>query len=151
MFEILHRVGIKAPLSRVYEALSTPEGVAAWWTRDTTGGRKAGEIVVTKFYADGALLGSFDLRIVEADPASRFAWQVVEGPPEWLQTTITFDLKREDGFTVILFKHSGWKEPGEFMHHCSTKWATFLMSLKSYVETGGGQPSPDDVRISNWH
>jgi hypothetical protein len=50
-----------------------------------------------------------------------------------------------------LFRHDGWKEPVEFMYHCSTKWAVFLMSLKSLVETGEGQPSPTDVRISNWH
>ena len=37
------------------------------------------------------------------------------------------------------------------MHHCSTKWAIFLMSLKSLVETGKGQPSPDDVTIGDWH
>jgi len=37
------------------------------------------------------------------------------------------------------------------MYHCSTKWATFLMSLKQLVETGDGAPSPRDVTISNWH
>ena len=36
------------------------------------------------------------------------------------------------------------------MHHCSTKWATFLMSLKSLVETGKGAPYPNDVLIDNW-
>jgi hypothetical protein len=25
------------------------------------------------------------------------------------------------------------------------------MSLKSFGETGKGQPSPNDVRIGNWH
>jgi uncharacterized protein YndB with AHSA1/START domain len=151
MFEILHRVGIKAPLSKVYEAIATPEGVAGWWTTDTTGGRKAGEMVVTKFYADGKLLGGFDLKIAEARPGSRFVWEVVAGPPEWIGSKICFDLKQEDDFIVILFKHEGWKEPVEFMSHCSTKWAVYLMSLKSLVESGKGQPSPTDVRISNWH
>ena len=42
----------------------------------------------------------------------------------------------------------GWKEPVEFMHHCSTKWATYLMSLKSLVETGKGEPNPNDVNVS---
>jgi hypothetical protein len=37
------------------------------------------------------------------------------------------------------------------MHHCSTKWAIFLMSLKSLVETGQGSPSPDDTQIGDWH
>ena len=53
--------------------------------------------------------------------------------------------------TIVLFSHVGWKEPVEFMHHCSTKWATFLMSLKKLLETGKGEPAPHDVKISNWH
>ena len=36
------------------------------------------------------------------------------------------------------------------MHHCSTKWAAYLMSLKELVETGQGAPAPNDVQISNW-
>jgi hypothetical protein len=78
-------------------------------------------------------------------------WQVVEGPAEWIGTEISFDLKQEDDYAIVLFNHQGWNEPVEFMHHCSTKWAIFLMSLKSLVETGKGNPSPDDVRIGNWH
>lgn len=31
MAEIVHRVGIKAPLAKVYAAIATTEGVAAWW------------------------------------------------------------------------------------------------------------------------
>jgi len=37
------------------------------------------------------------------------------------------------------------------MHHCSTKWALFLMSLKSLVENGQGAPHPHDVKIDNWN
>jgi hypothetical protein len=33
----------------------------------------------------------------------------------------------------------------------STKWATFLLSLRDLVETGTGRPSPNDLTISNWH
>jgi hypothetical protein len=51
---------------------------------------------------------------------------------------------------LVQFNHQGWNEPVEFMRHCSTKWAIFLMSLKSLVETAKGNPSPDDVRIGNW-
>ena len=63
----------------------------------------------------------------------------------------TASSKQEDDYTIVLFKHEGWREPVEFMHHCSTKWATFLMSLKSLLETGTGAPEPRDVKISNWH
>jgi uncharacterized protein YndB with AHSA1/START domain len=151
MFEILHRVGIKASPEKVYQALATPEGIAGWWTTQTAGDRRVGGIVTTRFYADGKLLGGFDLKILDLQPDSRVTWQVVDGPAEWIGTMIRLELKKEDDYTVILFKHEGWKEPVEFMYHCSTKWATFLMSLKSLLETGTGQPSPNDVRIGNWH
>jgi hypothetical protein len=46
----------------------------------------------------------------------------------------------------VLFKHQGWKEPVEFMHHCSTKWAVFLLSLKSLLET---KARPGQTRSSS--
>jgi hypothetical protein len=63
------------------------------------------------------------------------------------RSELTFDLKQEVGSTVLLFAQRGWKERVEFMHYCSTKWATYLLSLKSRCETGKGAPYPDDVDI----
>jgi hypothetical protein len=91
------------------------------------------------------------MELLELDPAGRVRWRVTEGPAEWVGTEIDWNLSQRDEYTIVLFKHEGWREPVEFMHHCSTKWATFLMSLKEFVETGHGRPAPDDVRISDWH
>jgi hypothetical protein len=91
------------------------------------------------------------MKVVETRPNERVVWEVVDGPEEWIGTTISWDLRQDGEFTIILFKHAGWREPVEFMHHCNTKWATFLMSLKSLIETGRGAPAPDDVAISDWH
>ena len=91
------------------------------------------------------------MKVLDLQPATRVEWEVVDGPSEWVGTTITFDLRQQDDWTIVLFAHSGWAEPVEFMHHCSTKWATFLMSLKALVETGTGAPHPRDVPISDWH
>ncbi|MBJ7451719.1 MAG: hypothetical protein JHC71_06490, partial [Blastococcus sp.] len=52
---------------------------------------------------------------------------------------------------IVLFRHEGWREPVEFMSHCSTKWATYLVSLKQLLETGTGAPDPRDLLISDWH
>jgi uncharacterized protein YndB with AHSA1/START domain len=151
MLDILHRVGIKASSERVYEALATRDGLAGWWTINTQGDSKVGGVVKFRFSADGREIGGFDMKVLELRPATRVLWQVIEGPPEWIGTKVSFDLKQDGEYCIVLFKHAGWKEPVEFMHHCSTKWATFLMSLKALVETGKGAPSPDDVQISNWH
>ncbi len=149
--DILHRVGMKSSPEAVYGALSTIEGLASWWTVDTRGNTGIGDVIKFTFTADGRELGFFDMKVLELDPGKRVLWQVDGGPAEWVGTRVHWDLKQEDGFTIILFRHEGWREPVEFMSHCSTKWATFLMSLKALLETGKGSPSPNDVRIGNWH
>ncbi|HKQ31050.1 MAG TPA: SRPBCC domain-containing protein [Burkholderiales bacterium] len=151
MIDILHRVGIKAPLDKVYQALAARDGLAGWWTTDTQGESKLGGTIRFVFHKDGKVLGGFDMKVLELKPSKHVLWQVTEGPAEWIGTKISFELKQEGDYSIVLFKHQGWKEPVEFMHHCSTKWAIFLMSLKSLVETGRGKPSPDDVQIGDWH
>src|SRR5664279_3787850 len=145
MMDIVHRVGIKSALNDVYTALATRDGLAAWWTTDTHGESSSGAVIQFRFPQ-----GGFDMKVLELRPAERVLWEVVKGPEEWVGTTVSFDLKQEGDCAIILFKHQGWREPVEFMYHCSTKWATFLLSLKSLVETGKGAPSPNDVRIGNW-
>ncbi|MEU2894735.1 SRPBCC domain-containing protein [Streptomyces sp. NPDC006967] len=146
MVDILHRIGVTSSPDAVYTALTTVEGLAGWWTRDTDGDPGVGGVVRFSFEP-----GAFDMLVLEAQPGERVVWEVVDGPEEWIGTRVRFDLEKEDDYTIVLFRHEGWKEPVEFMHHCSTKWATFLMSLKKLVETGTGEPAPQDVRISNWH
>jgi uncharacterized protein YndB with AHSA1/START domain len=147
MVDILHRVGVVAPLDDVYRAVATPEGLAGWWTTDTVGKSEAGERLAFRF----GEAGGFDMEVLRLDPAGHVRWRVVDGPEEWIGTEIDWRLDQRGDYTIILFKHEGWREPVEFMNHCSTKWATFLMSLKELVETGRGRPAPDDVQISDWH
>lgn len=153
MVDILHRVGAKASIEKTYDALATPEGVAAWWTADTSGAAGVGASMKTDFTvaATGEYIGGFELTVEELIPNQRVAWRVTGGPEEWIGTQIGFDLTSEDDYTVVNFAHTGWREPVEFMAHCSTKWATYLLSLKSYVEVGTGSPAPHDTQISNWH
>jgi uncharacterized protein YndB with AHSA1/START domain len=148
MVDIVHRVGIKSSLDEVYKALSTREGLAAWWTNNTQGESKVGGVLQFRFSAAGVEIGGFGMKILELDPAKRVLWQVVDGPAEWIGTKVRFDLKQVGDYAIVLFKHQDWKEPVEFMHHCSTKWATYLMSLKSLVETRKGAPNPNDTHIS---
>ncbi len=88
------------------------------------------------------------MEVLEQRPSERLAWKVVEGQEEWVGTTIDWQLRQDGDHTIMLFAHQGWKEAVECMHHCSTKWATYLMSLKSLVETGQGAPAPGGVHIA---
>lgn len=144
MVDILHRVAIeKTAPEKVYDALTTLDGLAGWWTEDTTGDPTPGGTIAFRFPP-----GGFNMLVTEAVPGERVGWRVTDGPAEWVGTTIDWRLRRDDDWTVVLFAHTGWAEPVEFMHHCSTKWGTYLMSLKALLEHGVGAPSPNDVRIA---
>ena len=147
MADILHRVGIKAPVSAVYQALTTLDGLASWWTSDTQGDASQGGVIKFVF----GKVGFFDMKVLELHANQRVLWQVQDGPAEWIDTQVVWDLKQDGEYCIVLFKHQGWREPVEFMHHCSTKWAIFLMSLKTQLETGKGSPAPNDVKIDNWN
>ncbi|WP_034090292.1 SRPBCC family protein [Streptacidiphilus albus] len=148
MVDILHRIGVVTPSpEKVYEALTTVEGLAGWWTVDTGGDAAVGGTLAFRFPP----VGGFDMEVVELRPSERVVWRVVDGPEEWIGTTVTWDLRQDGDYTIVLFSHEGWREPVEFMHHCSTKWGSYLMSLKSLLETGAGAPAPRDVQISDWH
>lgn len=152
MIDIIHRVGIKAPASKVYAALATVEGVASWWTRETAGTSKPGGSIEVLFSTpDGERLGGMNIAVVALDADRAVHWRFTAGPEEWIGTEATFRLTEEGDFTIVRFAHSKWREAVEFTEHCSTKWATFLMSLKELVETGTGRPAPNDVWIGNWH
>jgi hypothetical protein len=146
MVDILHKVGIKSSSPNdVYRALTTLEGLSAWWTDNTQGESKVGAVLQFRFGA-----GGFDMKVLELHPARHVLWEVVAGPEEWIGTKISFDLKQQGDWTIVLFKHQGWKQPVEFMHHCSTKWGVFLLSLKSLLETGKGAPYPNDIKLDSW-
>jgi uncharacterized protein YndB with AHSA1/START domain len=147
MVDILHRVGMKsASPDEVYAALTTIDGLSRWWATDTKGQTEVGGVLEFRFEP-----GGIDMKVLELDPAEGVLWEVVDGPAEWIGTTVRWTLKQADDYTIVLFAHEGWKEPVEFMYHCSTKWATFLVSLKQLVETGTGAPEPYDLKISDWH
>ena len=147
MPEIRHRVGIAAPQHRVYEMLATKDGLAKFWTRQVEGDSEVGGKL--RFFF-GKPEPSAVMEVVELSPDDRVQWRCIKGPVEWVDTTVTFDLKSTGGETVLLFTHADWREPVEFMHHCSTKWAYFILSMKASLEGGTATPYPDDMAISSW-
>jgi uncharacterized protein YndB with AHSA1/START domain len=146
MSDIRHRIGITTPQERVHGALATRDGVASWWSRDAEGDADEGGKLLFYF---GRPEPRLELEVL-AVTSDRIQWRCLHGPDEWLDTTITFELSHADGETVILFTHGGWRQPVPFQAHCSTKWAYFLLGLKSLLEGGHATPHPGDLLISRW-
>ncbi len=145
MFDINHQVGINASPEKIYEALPTNEGLSEWWTNDTSGAGKVGSTIEFRFNGGGP-----DFTVSELIPNKTVKWRHSGCMPEaWMGTEITFNLRVDNEQTFVRFTHSNWKESSDFMAHCSTKWAVFLISLKSALETNVGRPFPNDIQIDH--
>ena len=152
MVSIIHRIGIRSGSDKVYKAISTIEGLANWWTEEVEGDEHlGGKMKFTFRNKTGDVKGQMVMEVKELNPQKNVKWQCVAGPDEWVGTDVTFELSQQDDQTIIIFGHRNWSEAVEFTAHCSMKWAVFLLSLRDYVETGKGKPSPDDVKIDNWN
>lgn len=147
MADIRHRVGIAAPQGQVYDALATKAGLAGWWTRNVTGEPEVGGKLEFFF---GQPEPAAVMEVTDLVPGQRVAWRCVQGPDEWVDTVLSFDLSESGGETVVLFTHADWREPAGFMHHCSTKWAYYLLGMKAGLEGGPATPFPVDMAISSW-
>ena len=145
MEAIRHRVGIQAPASEVLPTLTTLDGLATWWTPDVEGDPGAGGEL--RFFFGGP-----DPRVVMAvveTGGPRVVWRCTGGPDEWVDGIVTFEVEAADEETVLKFTQT-WREPVDFMSHCSTKWAYFLLGLKASLEGGKATPFPGDLKISSW-
>lgn len=144
-YEINLRIGVKASPDKAFAALTERAKLAQWWTPDTRGsGAKVGDTLEFWF---GDFCEKFDVTALE--PGKRVVWKAPpnQGAPEWEATEVTFTISKDEKQTFVRFRHSGWKENGDFHAHCSTRWAVFLVSLKELLETGKGRPIPNDVRV----
>jgi uncharacterized protein YndB with AHSA1/START domain len=106
MVDILHRVGVdgRSPAD-VYEALTTIDGLAGWWTTNTVGNPDVGGTIEFRFPN-----GQIDMQVLEREP-EHVQWRVVGGPDEWMGSLVDFRLRNDGDRTIVLFTHHGWKEP----------------------------------------
>ena len=143
MADILHRVGIKGSTpDKVYDALTTLDGISGWWIEKTTGNPGLGGVIENPL--------GLDMKVTELDPRRLVRWEATSGPAGWVGTSIRWDLRQDGDWTIVQFKQAGYPEQTELVYHSSTKWATFLISLKQLVETGTGTPHPQSVTIGDW-
>lgn len=136
MANIEHLQTVHVPASKVYETLTTAEGLSEIWTNELVISNQIGFINEFRF-------GSNDttkMRIEELIADKKVVWQCIDSDPEWIGTTISFDIQEKNGKSFITLRHTNWKEVTPFYRSCNYNWAIFLYSLKSYCEDGNGMP-----------
>jgi uncharacterized protein YndB with AHSA1/START domain len=140
-------IRLAAPVHKVYEALTTPQGLKGWWTATAEIGTAIGALSTHHF---GNTHNT--MRIDQWEPGRAVRWTCVaqdhhapdalSKTDEWVGTSIEFRLlENEDGGTNLHFEHHGLVPSLECFEICDRGWTHFLgTSLRGLVETGVGQP-----------
>jgi uncharacterized protein YndB with AHSA1/START domain len=136
MPEIRHNVTINATPEKVYEAITTQEGLANWWAKQTIAKPEVGFVNIFTF-------GTFrnEMKVTMLNPNKKVEWHCINSLEEWIGTKISFDLEEKNGRTILRFAHSGWKAVTDIFAGCNYDWGRFMTSLKSFCEKGTGTPS----------
>jgi uncharacterized protein YndB with AHSA1/START domain len=137
--EAVFLVDIDEHRSEIHRALTTRDGLAAWWTSDVEMGSDVGDTISLGF-PDAPK--RFALRIVEV-AQDQIKWTSVgEFPPHWEDTEISFTISSggEGGGSPVFFEHKGFATADPMLGHTAYVWAGLLSSLKQYCETGRGNP-----------
>jgi uncharacterized protein YndB with AHSA1/START domain len=140
---------LEAPAAKVYEALTTSEGVKGWWTESCEIGTTEGGQSTFRFDETWKTM-----RIEKLAPAAEVRWHCVDSSidledgrtsSEWIGTEFLFQLKSLSVQTTALrFQHVGLLPALDCYSDCFRGWTRFLGSLKQYVETGTGAPFKAD-------
>jgi uncharacterized protein YndB with AHSA1/START domain len=143
MADITHHFPIKAEPGKVFQAVSTPVGLDAWWTKSSAGKPVEGAEYELWFGPD------YDWRAVVSRrlPETEFEFRITDAQEDWLGTRVRFLLDEKDGVTQVRFQHSGWPEANEHYSVSCYCWAMYLRLLKRYVEQGEVTPYEDRLDV----
>lgn len=144
------RLNLKADPARVYAALTTPEGLRAWWTQDCDVATEPGDTISFRFGPNYK-----DMRIERLEPGREVRWHCTRAHiaaeqltrrDEWVGTQVVFRLQRDDkGGTRLDFEHIGLVPEMQCYELCSGGWQYFMHSLQQYADTGNGTPWQADL------
>ncbi|HWN98398.1 MAG TPA: SRPBCC domain-containing protein [Blastocatellia bacterium] len=139
MADIFQHFPIKAPLRRVFQAVSTAAGLDSWWTK-----RSSGEPAESAEYQLGfGPEHQWRAVVSRCNPDTEFELELTAADDDWRGTRVGFLLEEKDGETQVRFHHSGWPKDNDHYRVSCYCWAMYLRLLKRYVETGETVPYED--------
>ena len=129
----------------VFDALTTTEGLSAWWTPTTGNGLAGGELTFSFGPGSTAVM-----RVDKAERGVGVQWtNVACMMDDWVGTTLHFDIEAlPTGGTELRFRHAGLTPRLECFTDCQSGWDHFIPSLGAYVETGVGNPNQSEADLA---
>jgi uncharacterized protein YndB with AHSA1/START domain len=165
MPNIHHQLIIGASAEIIYNAITSQEGLSAWWAPDAKAAPTLNSIARFPFCPEYFK----EMKIMELKPFELVKCFCITGADEWVGTTLSFQLETGDketllnahpemkdqiqqqknnNATLLIFHHDDWIAYTPMYAECNYTWAQFLRSLKLLCETGKGKPWPHQHSIN---
>lgn len=130
--DIVQTVVFNAPIQKVWDAVATSEGIAAWFMPNNFKPEAGYE-----FHLEAGPFGNSPCKVTDVTPPNRlsFVWG-----KDW---SLTFELKDVDGKTEFTLIHAGWDvdkvtefgQPHSVVREMMANgWAGIANRLTAYVE-----------------
>jgi uncharacterized protein YndB with AHSA1/START domain len=130
--DVLHDFPIKAPIQRVFQAISSPNDLDCWWTMSSAGSPSLGSEYLLGFGPQ------YDWRaeVSRCHPHTDFELRMIDTDDDWTDTRVGFRLEERGAVTWVQFYHAGWRSSNEHFRISSNCWALYLRVLRRYLEYG---------------
>lgn len=132
MSDLQHAISIAATPAAVFEAVSTREGLASWWTANVETGGQTGEADYVFGFDGGSVHAAFETR--ERVPPERLVLACVGGIEDWAGTELVFDVEPLEEGTMLRFDHAGWTTEDWYFRQCNSTWGHLMFHLKRACE-----------------
>lgn len=132
MNDIFHNFPINASIAKVFDAISTPNGLDKWWTKRSSGKVDIGETFHFHFEPDY----NWTAVVSKCIPDKEFELTMQNSDQDWKGSKVGFHLIDKNSVTEVQFYHTGWKENNEHLRISNFCWAMYLRILKRNLEFG---------------
>ncbi len=143
MPDIFQQFVIKAPAEKVFEVITTPAGLDAWWTLRSEGRPVAGSEYML-YFGEG-----YDWRAVasQVEENAAFELHMTKAHKDWQGTRIGFRIEKRADNSLVHFHHLDWPEQNDHFRISCYCWAMYLRLLKRHVEHGEFVPYEDRLEV----
>lgn len=138
MVDLHHGIWIDADPQAVFEAVSTENGFASWWTPNVQAQGPSDLARYTFGFDDDSVHATFDTE--EHSAPDRWVAECVDGIEDWIGTRLVFVLEPADEGTFVNFDHMGWIEEDWYFRACNSTWGHLMFFLKRSCEQGVEEP-----------
>ena len=132
---------MEATPEQVFDSLSKPKGLERWFLSKAELDPKVGGRFVFDWVGGYHMVSK--VKRFETNKAIAFAWVDKMDDGGIAKTTASFHVSKKGKGTLLRLRHTGFTDPNHFAE-CSSRWAYYLMNLKSVLTEGVDLRSKND-------